>query len=266
MDEITKLTLKSLMNTRDLGGLKTEGGKRIKQGILFRSGTLYKLPKNTVKSLESLNISTVIDLRTDGERAEKPDVSLSGCKYIYCPLICTATPGITYEEKIRKTMAKEGRILAEKYGTSDNYMIEMYKHMVTDENSVSALGLFFRTLLETNGNVLFHCNSGKDRVGVCAMLLESILGVGKETVLTDYIASRAFCRMKFFWYKVGLIIAPITFKFKKFLFCMMRTKKIYVTETMKYLEERYGSVLDFCKAKLGLNDGDFSTLKNKYLE
>ena len=266
MDDFSKLELRKLYNTRDLGGIPTADGRKIKQGVLFRSGTLHKLPKKTKRMLEELHINTVIDLRTLNEKEEKPDTVLNGAEYKHCPLICTATPGITYEEKMRHTMAKEGRVLSEKYGTSDNYMVEMYRHMVTDKESVEALEKFFGILLSDSGNVLFHCNSGKDRVGICAMLLESILGVEESIILKDYVASKTFCRTKFFWNKAGLVIAPITFRFKKFLFCLMRVKELYLQKTFEYLGKKYGGVLDFCKKALNLTEADFETLKNKYLE
>lgn len=69
---IKRLKLRKLSNTRDLGGLATDSGT-IKYGKLIRSGKLYKLPRSTVKKLETLNIETVIDLRTEQETAEKPD-------------------------------------------------------------------------------------------------------------------------------------------------------------------------------------------------
>ena len=264
--EFNRIKLKSLNNTRDLGGQVTVDGRKIKQGLLFRSGKLYKLSRSVADILEGYGISTVIDLRLEIERNEKPDTILKNCVYENCPLVCTATPGITYESKMSKTLVKEGKILTEKYSTPDNYMVEMYKNMVTDEQSLQALKKFFDILLKAEGAVLFHCNSGKDRVGICSMLLESVLGVSDERIIANYMISRAFCRLRFVTYRLGLIIAPCTMKFKRFLYCIMRTKKLYLQETIKYLEEKYGSILDFCKNVLGLTDENVSVLKNKYLE
>ena len=50
------------------------------------------------------------------------------------------------------------------------------------------------------------------------MLLEALLGVKEEDILQDYLASRRFCRKKFFINRLGVLIAPITLKFKKVLF------------------------------------------------
>ena len=265
-NEFTRIKLKSLYNTRDIGGMVGEGGRKIKSGLLYRSGKLNKLPRITKRELEELDIGTMIDFRTETERNEKPDTMLENCRYEMCPLVCTATPGITYEEKMRHTFEKEAKVLIEKYDDPDDYMIEMYRQMVTEVSSVDALKKFFRLLAEASRPVIFHCNSGKDRVGICAMLVESLLGVDRAAIVKDYMASQAFCRMKFFWYRLGICIAPASLKLKKMLFCIMRTKAVYIEKAMDYLIDTYGSVKDFCKKALGLSDVDIAELKDKYLE
>ena len=95
MDEFNRIKLKSLYNTRDLGGMPAENGTVIKEGLLYRSGRLHKIPKSTAKTLFDLGIKTIIDFRTDVERNEKPDTVIEGIKYINCPLVCTATYSCT---------------------------------------------------------------------------------------------------------------------------------------------------------------------------
>lgn len=264
--EIERLKLRKLNNTRDLGGAKTESGKRIKDNLIFRSGKLYKLPNKTVKCLSDLGIKTVIDLRMIPETLEKPDTLPEGCRVVNCPLVCTATPGITYEPKMRATMKSESKSIVGKYASGDEYMADMYVMMITSEDSIVALKKFFSVLLETeDGGILFHCASGKDRVGICAMLLQSVLGVTEKEIYNDYLITRHFCGRRFFWNRVGLIIAPISFRFKKFLFCMMRCKKSYLEAVIKYAEENYGSVLGYCKEVLELTDENIERLREKFL-
>ena len=264
--EIERIKLRKLNNTRDLGGSRTEDGRKIREGAVFRSGKLYKLPKKTVKCLEDLGIKTVIDLRMEPEMLEKPDSLPEGCRVVNCPLVCTATPGITYEPKMRATMNNESKSIAGKYASGDDYMSEMYVKMITGEESIAALKKFFSVFLETEeGGILFHCNSGKDRVGICAMLFESVLGVREKDILNDYIVTRRFCGRKFFWNRVGLVVVPISFRFKKFLFCMMRTKKMYLEAVIDHAKKNHGSVIGYCKDVLGLTDADIEKLRDKYL-
>ncbi len=264
--KIKRLKLKKLNNTRDLGGIKTKDKKAIKPNMLYRSGRLYKLPKSTLSSLEGLKIKTIIDLRMKNEREEKPDTLPRFANYYICPLVCTATPGITYDNKVRKVMKAEGDRLIEMYQTPDNYMIQMYKHMLIDEQSVEALKRFFRILIDSDGAVLYHCSSGKDRIGVCTMLLLSLLGVEEKYIVEDYMASKVFCKNHFFLYKFGIFIGPLSGKFKRFLRCLMRIKKEYIIGVMDYIKETYGNVENFAIQKLGLTKVDIQKLKTKYLQ
>ena len=61
----------SLINMRDLGGWKVEGGT-VKYGKIFRSGTTNGL--GSLKELNSLGITTVVDLRPNGEIDHKSAV------------------------------------------------------------------------------------------------------------------------------------------------------------------------------------------------
>lgn len=49
-------------NFRDLGGYKTEDGKTVKWGQVYRSGKLSNLTESDVKILDSLDIRTVVNL------------------------------------------------------------------------------------------------------------------------------------------------------------------------------------------------------------
>ena len=86
------------------------------------------------------------------------------------------------------------------------------------------------------------------------MLLEALLGVKEEDILQDYLASRRFCRKKFFINRLGVLIAPITLKFKKVLFGVISEMKA-----------RYGSIVGYCMKVLGITETDIALLREKYL-
>lgn len=58
-------------NFRDIGGFFTEDGKLMKRGLYFRSDSLHSFSKNDVRKVLALQIRSIIDLRTPGERAKK---------------------------------------------------------------------------------------------------------------------------------------------------------------------------------------------------
>lgn len=263
---IRKLQLRKLFNTRDLGGMPAGDGMAIKHGKLIRSGKLYKLPDKTITKLKNKGVNLVIDLRIFTEREEYPDTVIDGVEYIHLPILCTATPGITREKSMSKTMAIEARRLKDEFGTADNYMVAMYKMVLFSEEPVNLLKDCLRLIIDNDGCVLWHCSGGKDRAGLVAMLVESLLGVDEKLIVDDYVASHRFQHRKFFWNKVGLMIAPLVPRFKHILIGMMAAKPRYITDTINEVKAQYGSVLNYCKERLDITDEDIARMREKYLE
>ncbi|MBE7088400.1 MAG: tyrosine-protein phosphatase [Clostridiales bacterium] len=265
--EIKRLKLKKLNNTRDLGGLPAADGKTIKYGKLIRSGRISEIPDCTAQSLKDLGLKTVVDLRIETERNEHPSRQIDGVEFIWLPLLCTATAGITREKSMAKTMYKESKRIKEEFGSADNYMIETYKNILTNPNTIPALKEFLNIVINhEDGALLWHCSGGKDRAGICAMLVEALLGVPDEVIILDYVSTQRFQRRKYFLSKFGLKVVPMSRYFKAILYGLMDARKIFILSTIEFLEARYGSVVDYCKQELGITDEQIALLRQKYLE
>ena len=268
---MNRLKLTKLTNTRDLNGIETADGRTIRDGKLIRSGKLSKLPKKTVRALQQRGVSLVIDLRMESERAYAPDTVWDGCRYVHIPLLWFPAYGVTdddlgtIDEKGIIRARIEGDRIKRDFGNTDNYMIQTYRSMVFDGNAKEALRKFLRLVIEEDGCVLWHCASGKDRAGICAMLVEALLGVDEKTIISDYMISKEFMRRKFFFNKMALSIAPIKFSIKRVLFGLMRIKQQYIKTVIDEMKQRYGGITEYCQAELGITDADISILKEKYL-
>ena len=155
-------------NIRDLGGIRTKDGKTIKQGCLIRSANLSQAEEQDVNG-----ISTIIDLRTPGERDEKPDCAC-GREYLPIPIFEHITAGISHEKK------------AEKKGVPD--MSGLYRWLVRE-----CCDAFKKVVVEimthdySTGAILWHCSEGKDRCGITTALILEILGVDKDVIMEDYL-------------------------------------------------------------------------------
>ena len=86
-------------NARDLGGLPTMDGRKVRTGLLLRSGELAGITDADAQTLSQYPLRTVIDFRTDLEREQKPDRVLAGVRYIHCPIVQQAAAGLTREEQ-----------------------------------------------------------------------------------------------------------------------------------------------------------------------
>ncbi len=176
-----------LHNTRDLGGMKTSDGRRIRGGCLFRSGQLSDLDPADAEQLRA-SIRTIIDFRTDRERMEKPDTELSGVQSIHIPVLDSLKAGISREEQADEKLI--GSMLLKPREAYD-YMCRMYREFA-DEFCSKQFSRFISLLAEAEGGVLWHCTAGKDRAGIASVIVEEILGVPREAVMADYMATEKY--------------------------------------------------------------------------
>lgn len=261
-----KLRLKGGYNMRDLGGLPSSDGKKIKRGKLIRSGRLCKLPYKTVQALENMGVDTVIDMRLDKEIETRRPTLLDKAEYFYLPLVCTATPGITTGKSMAGTMKRESRRIKEEFGTADNYMISMYNFILFEKESQQKLKLIFDLILKEENCIIWHCNSGKDRAGIVSMLLEGVLGVSREDIVDDYMATKKIQLRHRRMQRLGLAIIPGFKDFKNLLRALMATKPEYINGAIDEIESRYGSITGYVTKALGVTEEEIEILKNKYLE
>lgn len=260
------IKLKKTKNIRDLGGIVTLSGRRVKSGKVIRSGRLSKLPPETVAELEKLNIDNVVDLRSNREIAEHPPTVLRGADYHYIPLIPTAYPELTHAKHMSTEMYIQSRRVRRDFGKSVNYMHAMYKYIVTDAESRKKLKEVFDLIIAEENCILYHCNSGTDRTGIISMLLLSVLGVGREEILKDYMLSYTYQKRRRYWQKFALIIAPTAIRFKKLLFVQMLPKPQYILNLMDFIENEYGSITAYVESALGVTAEEIEKLRSKYLE
>ena len=260
------LKLKKLVNTRDLGGLPAAEGKTVKYGKLIRSGKLYALPQKTKKKLSILGVNLVVDLRMDEERLEYPCDLPEGCAYLRLPLFCTMKAGVVRGKKMRKLVREEGKRIKREYPSADAYMEDLYREILSLPEFREVLERFLKTAVSHEGCMLWCCTVGKDRTGICAMLLESLLGVDEEWIMTDYTLSYRVQRRKRLPQKWALWLPVVPPSLRDILIAMINAKPEYLNAALDYMKQNYGSAINYCKEALHITDDDIATLRSKYLE
>jgi protein-tyrosine phosphatase len=175
------LPLKGVVNFRDMGGLITLDGRRVKKGILFRAAELTGLTEEDRRFLETLNLKYVFDYRNNDEAERKPDPVIGQAKNERIP--------VNIDDKATAYASSEDMVKSEFYKTLTKEMLtNMYAKMPIQNASYQRL----MTLLkkpEENVPLVHHCTGGRDRTGVGAMLILITLGVPYETVLEDFLMS-----------------------------------------------------------------------------
>ncbi len=249
------IKLKGSKNIRDLGGIKTADGREVKPNMLLRGGVLWKLTPNDIEILtKNYGLKTIIDLRTDIETEEKPDIVPDGVKHEHILIFDDAAAGITHEKGTSKL------------ALLDNLpnMEEMYKMMATNDFTVNQFSKVIKTILECDGAVLFHCTEGKDRTGLTALFVLSILGVPFETILEDYLFTNTVADKRGKKYqRLVRFIRPK--EIADIVYHAFRAEKEFLQSAIDGINEKYGSMEIFIRDGLLVTDEMREQMKNKFL-
>ncbi|MBE6783326.1 MAG: tyrosine-protein phosphatase [Ruminococcaceae bacterium] len=262
---IRRIHLEKLENTRDLGGFIAENGRKIKPFRLIRSGELAKATSQDIYTLtEKYNLKTIVDLRTDIEIERKPDPEIDGVNYINLPVVDEATVGITREKTAAASAVK---LIKTMDISATEYMQNMYRALVVNETSINVLKNFFELLLASeDGAVLFHCSAGKDRVGALTAILLSILGVSRDVIIKDYLATQKFGEKFNRKYKLAAILISKNKRVSEYANVFLSTNKEFLMAFFDEIEEKYGTVLNYAEKCLDLDAEKQNKLKAMYLE
>lgn len=177
------LPLEGASNLRDLGGWRTADGRRVRHGRVFRSAALHGLTESDLVRLSETGLRTVCDLRGTREAARAPSRLPPGAEAHPLPIEPFVGASL-------KDMLERGAATGE--GATD-LLRQAYLAYVSDH--LPAYRRLFALLLEeARRPLLFHCSAGKDRTGIGAALILTVLGVDRATVVADYVATDRFWR------------------------------------------------------------------------
>lgn len=261
-------SLRSVSNSRELGGYRGDGGRQILPGRLVRSARLSDMTPEDAVRLRGMGIDTVIDLRSPEEIREHPDRNTELFRCISCPLPTVELSDYQKNVAEKYTLTEDSR---EKTFYLSEYlscvsMENIYMDILTDTSSVEQLQRVFHILLEDScGGVLFHCTSGKDRTGIVAALVMSALGVRTEDIRRDYYASAVPT------FSVTEALAQ-NLRRQRYSPAFIREMRYYsgigmniAENTYRALLAEYGSVGSYLSRTLGLSDETLAVLRGKYL-
>ncbi|MCF2489370.1 tyrosine-protein phosphatase [Dyadobacter sp. CY347] len=171
------------LNFRDIGGIKTEDGRTVRLGKIYRSGNLAELENSEFGKLHALHIASVYDLRTDHEIKGKEDRLPAGVRYFHTPTVEDKDGEIAQ----LKTKVINGEI-SEKQAFDKT--VQFYEDAVSV--NVDALRNIMHDILESDSTIVYHCSAGKDRTGIISALILSILKVDRKTIVNEYLLSNYY--------------------------------------------------------------------------
>lgn len=146
-------------NFRDAAGHDGDAPS-MRRGVLLRSNRLAALTRMDELILVTLGVRHVLDLRTAGVAAATPDRRVSGIGYQRVGMPSTSG--------------------------------SQYRLFVTDPRRRAAIGAALTRLAALSGPVLVHCTYGRDRTGWVVAVLQSLCGVPRSRIVTEYLKSNGY--------------------------------------------------------------------------
>lgn len=224
--------------------------------MLFRSGSMHGLTANDFAYLEKLGLRTVVDFRSEQERALEP-VVWPGLK---TPTVLTsnyslntnpATQGFT---RPNMTAQDARNAMAGAYRELPFQLAGQYRAM-------------FAQLKAGQTPLAFNCTAGKDRTGIAAALVLTALGVPRETVISDFLLSNEYYRpplsAKAPDDKVAAMLSRLP---PDALKAIMGVERSYIESTFTTLEARPGGLDGYFRDELGVSGSDIAALRARYLQ
>jgi protein-tyrosine phosphatase len=160
------------VNVRDLGGLRTRDGGRIRRGAIVRGDALDRLSAAGWAALEAHGIRTVIDLRNDDELAEDLAPRPRGLTTLHLPL-----DGVEDVEFWKDWHDRP------EFGTP------LYYRPFLDHFPQRTAAVITAIARAEPGGVAVHCGIGRDRTGLITILLLALAGADAEEIAADYALS-----------------------------------------------------------------------------
>lgn len=246
---LRQVKLQGAINFRDMGGYKTQDGRTVKWGHIYRSAAINHLTDADMQVLSARHIKTVIDFRGTKESAIAEDRLLPNTDYTLCPAGSENTlDWMKYLANVRS-----GDSMMTSFYSQTNYFTERYKP-------------FFKKLLQLpdSSALLFHCTAGKDRTGIGAALLLYVLGVPYNTIVQDYEATNVYRQQENAQMITGMVAQMhISEQVAK---DMASAKATYLQAAFDAINKQYGSVDAFMTKEIGLTPAQIKTLRDKYLQ
>jgi protein-tyrosine phosphatase len=172
--------LEGTLNFRDLGGYVGRHGRTVRWGLVFRSDALHELTESDRETLRGIGLRAIYDLRKAHERERQPTALPDDHGHRAVHLAVDEDPDSANAPDIIDQIMDGSLPEAD-----DAYMADVYAQILL--KGARVFGRLLTHLTEDDGlPALFHCAAGKDRTGIAAALLLSVLGVDDEVILDDY--------------------------------------------------------------------------------
>lgn len=264
------LHLEGVANARELGGYIMQDGRKIRSGMLIRSGNLYNATEEDVTKLaHEYHVTRVFDFRGESESRMSPDRRIPDSVSMHLP--CVDPNDDEWENtalvQVAKNFTIEQLVKVAKTDEAKQLTLNMYPSLVKSEYTRRQYGAFLKQVTNYDGGAtLWHCSQGKDRAGWGSAFILGALGAPRELIIADFDLSNVYYKDIVDEITEKLIADGGTDADVDVIRAFVGCSKKNFTYTLNLIEENYGSLLHFIIHQLGVSESEIAQMRATYLE
>lgn len=241
-----RIAFEGIDNFRDFGDYAA-GSRRLRAGLLYRSGHPGRATEADVEKLAALGLAVIVDLRRANEREREPWPGRPG-----------SVAEVIENDLGQETLDEWADFIA----TSDltaasfrSYMLDYYRLAPFQRRHIDLYARYFRAVADTDGPVLVHCAAGKDRTGILCALTHHLAGVSDDDIFEDYLLTNEPERLAQRLPMIREVIQTNTGRTAsdEALMTAMRVEAEYLAEAFAAMREAHGSLDGYLDQALGLD-------------
>ncbi|MEA1674645.1 tyrosine-protein phosphatase [Nitrospirillum sp. BR 11163] len=238
--------LSGVPNFRDAGGYATRHGRAVRKGRLYRSGRPAQATVSDVATLRDLGVATIVDLRWPDERRHHPTGPWAGAFAVVTSDIGGAVD--PWPDFLRASDLSAAAL--------EEYIRRFYAEAAFQARHVDLFARYFQALADGPGALLVHCTGGKDRTGLVIALTHHLLGVHRDDILADYLATNTHWPYEVHGAEVAAGLAAIhgaVFPSEAAVRAVMEVRPDFLDGAFRSLTDRHGSVEGYIESVLGVS-------------
>lgn len=240
-----------IVNFRDLGGYYTSDGRQVRHGCFYRCAAFTNLNELHKEYIDSLHLHKIYDLRSTMEVNGNEDYVSKHTTYLHASAL-----------KELDSMGMKGNFdfstLMQQMDLNQlkDFIKKMYLDLPIDNPAYKTL---MADIINHETPIAFHCSAGKDRTGIASMIILTILGVDKKTIIEDYLLSNKLRK------EVNKQVFESVNKEKSGMEALMLVDESTIQLCYDRIHEVYGDFDTYILQEYGIDDTVREQLKNEYL-
>lgn len=243
-------------NFCDMGGYPGHESRPVKMNKLFRSDSLSNLSSSDVERLLELDLTIIVDYRSQEERYNNEDVFIPGTKhYVLDPIADIAAFAGSAKGEFDLENLNADKV-------TQLFQAENIKFVESERGQAVYRKLIQLALDNEDGAILHHCSAGKDRTGYGAALLLLLLGVREADVYHDYLITNDNLAKK------PMVLSDLDQEDAALVTALnlfQGVKKEYLEPAIKIINEKYAGPVNYAINQLGFSQLDIDKLRKRYL-